>query len=975
MPTDPFSPQENVGNYTELREAANQLSTYVSYATRTKIIGTEIRAPGAAGGGLVSASDQAKFIELLVGSTEPVPLYDLVSAEISKIGQAKSAIKLYRLAPGEETSPVDSGSTPGDVKSDASKKVIPIIPTDVGNLDKKKRVVSAVYHGTTEFTDMTSLLSDISAMFCNIVPPTELSLCVPYFDVNIIYPKRYSSNGSDSGSTVSSLSLTNYVGDQKSDYQAYGAKIGYDIAGMEIFSMPQTLGPTSDFLNNPIAAARRGVTVLDPIMPLMTIESANIQQVGLGGSLYAQTKIDLKLSLHDRSRLSEIEDLVSAQSFPNVNFRITYGWSHPNSNKMTGNVYAKLINAMRITQDFVVSSVSIGSKETIGLSISLSLVSAGSQTTKNAKVISGLGKYVPYSILQPLIKQAVTFRTKNTKDAEKFVSVGTTIVSSTSTATSASKFIEVSKFYEFKKLLESLTSPDSALTDGLKVRELASALNNIETTETTDLGLGFAELFEFPNEVSYASYYTPIVEETTGYAKDMDDTLAKHQFKAAVGAASGQGEGGATESRPAVIPLGVALMRYVAAPIFVSMPEIDEVRIHSYCFNTSAGLQSGQNISNFPIIINDLIEQRDDKGKSTRVITSRTTVDQIISLLMGQVNKPASIFYGHDEDLKEKQKLKEAAEAQIKTLAEESGTELGENSEPDPAIVAAAEKIEADFKATQSKRDVDSAVTNAKYMEKRQVTDPADTSFRPPRIKIHFDVVPAYDKEGSPTLARKRIARIHVYDERAAGINKKSNFLVSLLNSQSGIASVANKAALSEDVSKILTKIEKADGGATTDTYYAIRDKSIARKLISDAYPTLIIGSDSGIITNASFTSQPSGDVASAYLLTALEGGTTSDPSGNSVKGDIVDDILITPTTVTLSMLGNVLITRGQTYYIDFNTGTTLDNTYTVSSVTHALKPGGFTTSVTLAPVFSATMKSATRQINEIVSLLQSRLA
>ena len=503
------------------------------------------------------------------------------------------------------------------------------------------------------------------------------------------------------------------------------------------------------------------------------------------------------------------------------------------------------------------------------------------------------------------------------------------------------------------------------------MKSIAEKLNSIDASGKRDEDLGYPELFHFPEELEYGSYFIQTQQYApAAYISDMDSILKNMQLKTAAPASNGTDAQTTNASnqkmRPAVVPLAAVLCRLVASPMLVCQPDIDEVRIHTYCFNPSAGKQAGQNIGNFPIILNDLIESIDPKTKKvTRVVTGRTSVDGLIGLLLGQMNKAASPFYGHSLDYEKKKILQEANAQQA--------VEVGEGDSASPVATEAAKKAEEEVSKKLADLGKNINSENSKYMSALGITGVDDTSFRPPRVKIQHDVVPAYglDDKTNPT---KKIMRIHVYDERAAGVGKKANFLVSLLNSQSGISSKVNDAKLPDEIERIVTKIVKAEGDQKDkDTYYAIKDKESARRFISDSYPTLIIGSDSGIITNASFTSQPAGDVASAYLLTALEGGTTTDPTGATATSDIVDDILITPTTITLTMLGNILVTRGQTYYVDFNTGTTLDNTYTVTSVSHAIKPGGFSTTVTMAPVFSATMKSASKQINEIVSLLNSR--
>jgi hypothetical protein len=55
--------------------------------------------------------------------------------------------------------------------------------------------------------------------------------------------------------------------------------------------------------------------------------------------------------------------------------------------------------------------------------------------------------------------------------------------------------------------------------------------------------------------------------------------------------------------------------------------------------------------------------------------------------------------------------------------------------------------------------------------------------------------------------------------------------------------------------------------------------------------------------------------------------------------------MIVTPTEVTADMLGCPLINFGQSVYIDFGTGTTIDNIYACTSVSHTFSPGEFSTS------------------------------
>ena len=65
----------------------------------------------------------------------------------------------------------------------------------------------------------------------------------------------------------------------------------------------------------------------------------------------------------DLSSEPKLEPIISASTFPTTSIRITWGWSHPDKNMFSNNKFAKFINAMRYTQDFIVSKVKFSEDE------------------------------------------------------------------------------------------------------------------------------------------------------------------------------------------------------------------------------------------------------------------------------------------------------------------------------------------------------------------------------------------------------------------------------------------------------------------------------------------------------------------------------------------------------------------------------------------------------------------------------------
>lgn len=905
-------PSESTTTYTELRAAADELLDYVSYASLS-----ELNAAKSAAADTSRKSESSKICELLLGMSAEVPLYTEAEAIIGK--EADNPIQTAVIAPF----------------------------TNSSNSTISPKQISLMQHAAQSSVDYAAVLTDISALFCSLIPPIEMSLCVPYFDAKIIYPQEENGQGMLSPLRfVSAASKTDVMQSYSSTDSDH--RIGYDIAGMEIFCMPQTLAAADSDLNSLDAISKRGIEILNPLVPLLTLESANIQQVGINGSLYAQTKIDLKMILHDRSRLSEIEPLVSPEIFPTSTFRIVFGWSHPDTNKMTGNSYAKLINAMKVTQDFAISSVSLSTADTSSLSISVSLISQGSFVSKSAKIITALGTYLPYTMVQTLVSRFVKIKSKQDKSSAKithFSRVGSQILASTGDASSASRLVKVEDYYALNDLVQELMA-DGVSSDISKVDSILQKLNNIEKA-TAEISAGdraateLSKIFNF-EQVNGNWEYGNIKDPsfTTSNKALIPDAL-KTAVSNIAEAASYIGSNANGSSSP-VIPFHAAVERLIAKPLLLSQPDLDEVRIHCFSFNSACGEMAEENIGNFPIAISQIMNHvPDDKG-----LTQKSSIESAITKLLNQINTPSNVFYG----LSSQQANVSVTADAIRDAAADKNSQDAE-AEVRAAVDAAKLLVEA---------------VNSGILERKEIKN-VDAAFIPPRIKHHIEILPAYSGTDN-SRTKKKIARLIFFDERAGNFNKLANLIFAMMstNNVAKIPKAVDSLATMINNNTPFLELEANDGESN---FYVIKDKMTARAVAANLYPIIRIGADSSTVTNATYTSQPGGDVQNVYLLSALTGDSSGTQTGASSQNALIDDVFIIPSSITITMLGNTCITRGQTYYVDFNTGTTLDNSYTVMSVTHSMKPGGFTTTAVLAPVFSASMKSLARQLEELKTI------
>lgn len=937
MASNSYTPATNVASYTALREAAKNLLNYVSFSSMkeqndaTVAIETLLAEP--------NDSVESAIRENLLGNGEAVP------DNAKLISMLKSAA-----AGGDLTD--EEASAPSIYFLDGQ-----VVPLDSTKTDRlfTDRTIGVMFHSAKTRVDFASTVSDISAMFCNIVPSVEMSLCVPFFDVRIFYPGELNGLGK--------LNPLRFIGIGTKQAESFDQSstpdtnlIGVDVAGTEIFCMPQTLVGQSSQINDPELVKLRGLEALDPLMPLMTLESANVQQIGVGGSLYAQTKVDLKLVLHDRSRLSDIEPLVSVEVFPTVTFRIEFGWVHPDGNNITGGAYAKLLNKMRIRQDFSLYSVSVGTRDATSLNISVSLISKGDYIARSASIISANSEYIPYSAVLTLVKQFVSVQSSKSDDQKSSVTfkpanVGSSIIASTSDGLTSNKYVSISSYYDLYNKINDIIKDEKS--DTAELASISEALTALDINGSETLGQDYlSNLFNlYPQgqsvDPTYGANTLPFslgsVENPVGisqYTREKIDSLAQGSMLVASDSTQR-----ATYSE--IVPLASIIAKVVVKPILLSDPTISEARIHCFSFNSQAGIMAEENIGSFPIIVRDLME-REEGGKKISGINIRSSALSALNKVMTQVNDPGSRFYGFSKEVDD---LNNAV-----SKAKENPSE----TEEDRKAIEEAIQTARDIAEQQIEKK------NSDYQTEKKLSG-NDVAYIPPRIKYQMDVVPAYSDK--PTdVPKKSILRLIVYDDRSGNFSKLGNFVSGMMNTN-GIGQV--KGAAPSNPINFLETMVSSGGDDANYTSYKIKDLKTARELFSKIYPTLTVGTEGSFIESATFNSQPSGEVASSYLLTAMGGETGGSVTGDTTASQAIDDVIIVPSTISMNMIGNPCMARGQTYYVDFGTGTTVDNTYSVQSVSHAIRPGSFKTSVTMLPVSSATMRSTTRQINELIKIVQ----
>mgnify|MGYP003637093531 CR=1 FL=1 len=285
--------------------------------------------------------------------------------------------------------------------------------------------------GTIQFHNSALNFSNrstgIASVFMNMLPTTELSKCQPFVDIKVITfeagTETEITEGDASQTIGDGISLlrflmgkaeTNEVGAAYLNARPINADMpsqivyGNDgrpllddqgspvteekpvtVAGMEVFTSPQTLingnEPHYDVGADRITPGGRNTSVIDRMRPFMTFKSFDVSVQPARGMISTKSAT-IQFTLHDRSRLSEVSQLVTPEGLADVELMIEYGWSHPEGSN-SKNSFATMLNSLRTKEKFQVVNSGLSFNEVGEVDITMKLVSKGNRDL-NFKMIT-----------------------------------------------------------------------------------------------------------------------------------------------------------------------------------------------------------------------------------------------------------------------------------------------------------------------------------------------------------------------------------------------------------------------------------------------------------------------------------------------------------------------------------------------------------------------------------------------------------
>jgi len=932
-----------------LYEAAETLRNYLYLSLTNNINDAIVQAAGTveiinnASSALTQQQESlSQLREILIGST-PAPKADVESAadEASKDSAGKK----------KDTSVLGVGSVQLIGPSDFYNGIL----TGVSSGKKQSEITHICITDTGQSNNFSARGAEYVAIFSNLIPSVELSKCVPYFNMRLIQ-----NIPNDGRVKMPFLVLESFLGatrkNQPSSFlgstdipdativspiEKLSSKLNTTVSGMELFQSPQTLiRPSINTSGN--YKSNRGITALDPMQPLASIESVNFDVSALSQNfMTTNTKIDISIVLHDKSRLAELSPLVSPGVYPTVQAEIEWGWSHPDSNLFSVNPYSKFLNALRNKQIFCVSSVSFSNRDSTSLSIRIQLTGLGEYIASSTSIYTG--DFVSYELIRAKMNQLFTIIDERAKDGQppkqKFIGAYEQTVS-LSNWESSDKWILYDHYRKIADMIDSLQGGQGSVDElvNFYTEVLNGKVPTTATAPTTPPNV--AEYLRDTMRLALSGgsiQESPYIKDVYGGVSDGPSTVANYldgildemfidAGNVIVTPASADGTG--ITSEEAIIgpstTFGDAFYRCFTVPM--SLTDVyDEIRVITFDFNDHAGKMGGINIGAFPFIIPDVLDAL-IKPK----MTSQKAAQELIKL----VNNAAAVPYGVKKALIDKS----LAEKKIAENPEASADSTSEQRE----------KIQSIFEDSLAKI----------YQTKQELGLGVgfEPKFTVPRIKMHTEVSNVTSGESI-----KQILNVFIYDDANTGY-RGTNLISSIMQQDSGIVRIFNTGREIQALNA-----ETTAGDRTT---VVSLDRAQAKKIITSAIPTLRIGTEGSLITNASYSSSAAGDLVNINLLRGIKN--SGGASGAGTFPGIDADLFVVPTTLTITMAGMPIVNRGQTYFVDFGTGTTLDNTYTVMSVKHSMKLGNFTTTLVLNVTNQGSIKSVTSKLQTDLKLLQT---
>ena len=838
-------------------------------------------------------------------------------------------------------------------------------------------------------TDYSSTLAtrdaDATSLFCNAVPTLEMSRCVPFVNIIFVTIGKGAADGAPS-----EFGMMRFLG-MTSGKEGTGDKIGLSSAmiagitagddeiagaldavyeglssaenplptifanGMEMFTSTQT------YINADIGQGYYGGSyVVDRYRPLMSLESISITVTGLDNMMYARERAVLKILVHDRSRLQDVAPIIAADKMAMTHVVMEVGWAHPEGGDGSTNEYGRFLNEMRQKKLYNIASTTMSIRPDGQVSVTVTMAARGQDAMITVPVVTG--KFVPTGLIRPQIEAFAAAVAVNQTGPARIGTQSPDILPSQSikarSGGTAGSVIDREIFNSFLVSVGLVGFPGQEQAVFSSMKDIIS-----EITDPDKVSARLATMKTVLKEKAVAMKFV-IGNEAADPWRDPE--MAAKFTKA---------------TSKDYFSFGKFVMSYVGYPL-ASSGQFDEVQVLFYPFNAQAALMHDKNIASFPIPygeFKDVIDKLEEDSPGTNITAAfKTVVDKFLKNYSAEAYGMTGAYENYDEALK--------------AAAKDTG---GSGGQKEPELTKFLETVLAKIYETKvSKQNI----------------------FRPPLIKMYIESFPAINPPDIPAITTnlrlaedaaqqkaltersidrsKVIARVHVFDYHSTPYESEL-LLTKVINQTSVAAFNTGGASTPEAVVLALKDMATTSSGVshyvlheairqgfikvleTKDKDYKvlIPDKQNAAKriksLISAGMNNLLFGSEYSALKSAALTSNTSGPANQVILYNAIT-NKAKDGTQSGTADSLLQDVTVIPGVMNVTMLGCPSLQYGQQFFIDFQTGTTADNIYAATAITHTLRPGEFTTQCAFKFVGAASMSTFAAKIKQLERILES---
>jgi len=866
-------------------------------------------------------------------------------------------------------------------------------------------------------------------IFMNAIPTLEFSRCVPFINFELITTRKESGN-SPPPPSLSMIGFLNPAQQGSADTAMLRGQIEgvrsevLDLgpgtrSGIELFTMPQTLvnlGPTGDEF----------VPVIDRFRPLASLDNLSLSTKMQGGTLSFTTG-KIEITVFERSRLREVAAFVRPDLYGTTFLDITHGWSHPDGGRDSNNAFGKFLDALKTETRYRVSNSSFSFEDGGKIKISLSIQSVGSidflylgprsnsiesremaelcrvlneriselkgrQTSPDMTALTTLSSYGDPAAVMTASINADTL--KEIKNAVK--KLGDAVVSAQIDAL----FGEITGKGNLANGDDGAVERNRAKTIK-KYKEIINSLPSFGSNKDDPLAADFVARGRLPllnsSEVIIA------------------DTQAKEKIS----------QGADDKGQDGYVSYGSVFMKMVVEPMQLS-GQYDEIQTIFYPFNDHAGAVHQLPISCFPIEKDRFVKAFEELSKGSPELSLRDVIKVLQERFVGFVASRAYLMAGFYDKNKMDEGIAEEAEPkftftkfetpEIKTLRD-TANKTKADAKTTFATAAAANAtdaqlqaaVDASVAAADAAKAVSKAETGYKSINKTLTFEQRlltagilDKKWVMPKVEVAVEASKLLDTSGAPVVDSKgntkTLLKIHVYDSSMDPHSTLTDIIMSANDKGMGVIAApiaaynaatitgtgeskksAAEAAIQAGINAgILKEIDLSTGVSTNKKgnvdlsgtkYYAIADNyDSVKRFISAGMPSIIYGSSMSAITSANLTTGGNAAMANVLLQRAFAppGETSPDNIDSGVPMQII------PAALSISTFGCPLFYPMQRFFVDFGTGTSLDNVYYVISTDTNIGSGGYKTDVKFA--YSAGFATFT-SLNQNLAMIAARFA